>query len=214
MADYYRNNIEECEDIEERYSLMLDRIKELADENEAPESYRGYFTAVAEFILKTADVLELVKTKAIDKMSKEELAALNNEEQAKVLSTGAVKTNEIKQAVAELKEPSNKDIELAYHHITSGLNMKKYVPGSVFENYLKDRCGRTHQYYGGTGLSFDCSLRGVAINRRKEITWHDFVSRAENLGLYKPYDYVTESDTKNEPAEQLPGQDSIQTPPE
>ena len=62
MADYYRNNIEECEDIEERYSLMLDRIKELADENEAPESYRGYFTAVAEFILKTADVLELVKT--------------------------------------------------------------------------------------------------------------------------------------------------------
>ncbi len=79
MADYYRNNIEECEDIEERYSLMLDRIKELADENEAPESYRGYFTAVAEFILKTADVLELVKTKAIDNMSKEELAALNND---------------------------------------------------------------------------------------------------------------------------------------
>ena len=77
MADYYRNNIEECEDVEERYSLMLDRIKELADENEAPESYRGYFTAVAEFILKTADVLELVKTKAIDNMSKEELAALN-----------------------------------------------------------------------------------------------------------------------------------------
>ena len=31
MADYYRNNIEECEDIEERYSLMLDRIKVLVN---------------------------------------------------------------------------------------------------------------------------------------------------------------------------------------
>lgn len=160
------------------------------------------------------DAMEKFKKDEITKESAKTLAALNNEEQAKVLSTGAVKTNEIKQAVAELKEPSNKDIELAYHHITSGLNMKKYVPGSVFENYLKDRCGRTHQYYGGTGLSFDCSLRGVAINRRKEITWHDFVSRAEKLGLYKPYDYVTESVTKNEPEEQLPGQDSILNHPE
>lgn len=162
----------------------------------------------------SSDAMEKFKKDEITKESAKTLAALNNEEQAKVLSTGAVKTNEIKQAVAELKEPSNKDIELAYHHITSGLNMKKYVPGSVFENYLKDRCGRTHQYYGGTGLSFDCSLRGVAINRRKEITWHDFVSRAEKLGLYKPYDYVTESVTKNEPEEQLPGQDSIYNHPE
>ncbi|WP_195616673.1 ParB/RepB/Spo0J family partition protein, partial [Lachnospira eligens] len=162
----------------------------------------------------SSDAMEKFKKDEITKESAKTLAALNNEEQAKVLSTGAVKTNEIKQAVAELKEPSNKDIELAYHHITSGLNMKKYVPGSVFENYLKDRCGRTHQYYGGTGLSFDCSLRGVAINRRKEITWHDFVSRAEKLGLYKPYDYVTESVTKNEPEEQLPGQDSILNHPE
>ncbi len=150
----------------------------------------------------------------ITKESAKTLASLNNEEQVKVLSTGAVKTNEIKQAVAELKEPSNKDIELAYHHITSGLNMKKYIPGSVFENYLKDRCGRTHEYYGGTGLSFDCSLRGIAINRRKEITWHDFVNRAERLGLYKPYSTVTESVTKNEPEEQLPGQDSILNHPE
>ena len=161
----------------------------------------------------SSDAMEKFKKDEITKESAKTLAALNNEEQAKVLSTGAVKTNEIKQAVAELKEPSNKDIELAYHHITSGLNMKKYVPGSVFENYLKDRCGRTHQYYGGTGLSFDCSLRGVAINRRKEITWHDFVSRAERLGLYRPYENnnVTESVT---PDEQLPGQDSIYNHPE
>ncbi len=158
--------------------------------------------------------MEKFKKDEITKESAKTLATLNNEEQVKVLSTGAVKTNEIKQAVAELKEPSNKDIELAYHHITSGLNMKKYIPGSVFENYLKDRCGRTHEYYGGTGLSFDCSLRGIAINRRKEITWHDFVNRAERLGLYKPYSTVTESVTKNEPEEQLPGQDSILNHPE
>lgn len=158
--------------------------------------------------------MEKFKKDEITKESAKTLATLNNEEQVKVLSTGAVKTNEIKQAVAELKEPSNKDIELAYHHITSGLNMKKYIPGSVFENYLKDRCGRTHEYYGGTGLSFDCSLRGIAINRRKEITWHDFVNRAERLGLYKPYSTVTESVTKNEPEEQLLGQDSILNHPE
>lgn len=158
--------------------------------------------------------MDKFKKNEITKESAKTLASLNNEEQAKVLSTGAVKTSDIKQAVAELKEPSNKDIELAYHHITSGMDMKKYVPGSVFENYLKDRCGRTHQYYGGTGLSFDCSLRGIAINRREEITWHDFVSRAEGLGLYKPYNYVTESVTQAEQSEQLPGQDSIYNHPE
>lgn len=48
----------------------------------------------------------------ITKESAKTLASLNNEEQAKVLSTGAVKTSDIKQAVAELKEPSNKDIDL------------------------------------------------------------------------------------------------------
>lgn len=158
--------------------------------------------------------LEKFKKDEITKESAKTLATLNNEEQAKVLSTGAFKTNEIKQAVAELKEPSNKDIELAYHHITSNLDMKKYIPGSVFENYLKDKCGRTHEYYGGTGLSFDCSLRGIAINRKKEITWHEFVSRAEKLGLYKPYSIVTESVTNDKREEQLPGQDSILNHPE
>ena len=157
--------------------------------------------------------MDMFRKNEITKESAKTLASLNNEEQAKVLSTGAVKTNDIKQVVKELKEPSNKDIELAFHHITSNFDMKKYNPASVLESYLKDRCGRTHEYFGGTNLSFDCSIRGIAINRKKEITWHDFVSRAERLGLYRPYENnnVTESVT---PDEQLPGQDSIYNHPE
>ena len=160
--------------------------------------------------------MDKFKKNEITKESAKTLASLNNEEQAKVLSTGAVKTNDIKQVVKELKEPSNKDIELAFHHITSNSDMKKYNPASVLESYLKDRCGRTHEYFGGTNLSFDCSIRGIAINRKKEITWHDFVSRAERLGLYRPYENnnVTESVTQAEQSEQLPGQDSIYNHPE
>lgn len=162
------------------------------------------------------ECMDKFKKNEITKESAKTLASLNNEEQAKVLSTGAVKTSDIKQVVKELKEPSNKDIELAFHHITSNLDLKKYNPASVLESYLKDRCGRTHEYFGGTNLSFDCSIRGIAINRKREITWHDFVGRAERLGLYRPYENnnVTESVTQAEQSEQLPGQDSIYNHPE
>ena len=50
-------------------------------------------------------------------------------------------------------------------------------------------------------------LRGVAINNRKEITWHEFVSAATEMGLYNPEDIYSDD-------EQLSGQDNIYNHPE
>lgn len=75
--NYYMNQTEEFDDIEERYELVMERIRQISHEKLVREPYRDYFTRVAEFIARIGDVLELVKQGAVAEKSLTELQAIN-----------------------------------------------------------------------------------------------------------------------------------------
>lgn len=77
--NYYRDSIEEYSDIEERYELMIERIREIPGEAAVPERYQGYFSFVAKFIAQIDDVLQLVKENQLEQMSMQELENLNQQ---------------------------------------------------------------------------------------------------------------------------------------
>lgn len=59
-------------------------------------------------------------------------------------------------------------------------------------------------------ISYDCTYRGIAINNKEEITWHEFVMAALRMNLYT----FESNDNKEADDEQLPGQDDIYNHPE
>lgn len=75
--NYYRDSIEEYSDIEERYELMIERIREIPGENAVPALYQGYFSFVANFLGQIDDVLQLVKDNHLEQMSVQESEKLN-----------------------------------------------------------------------------------------------------------------------------------------
>ena len=53
-----------CEDnglLEERFTLVTDRLRQAAAQPETEEPYRDYFQKTAEFLLLTVDVLRIVR---------------------------------------------------------------------------------------------------------------------------------------------------------
>lgn len=76
--NYYRNQIEEFDDIEERYELVIERIRQIKHETLVAEPYRDYFAHVASFISKIGDVLELVRTDGLTDRGLPELQAMNH----------------------------------------------------------------------------------------------------------------------------------------
>ena len=58
--NYYKNLTEEYDDIEERYELIMERVRQIIHESLVKEPYRDYFSHVAGFIARIGDVLELV----------------------------------------------------------------------------------------------------------------------------------------------------------
>lgn len=138
-------------------------------------------------------------------------ASLTEEEQREVLSSGAIKTNEIKKAVTELKEPMSTDIELAFKNLISN-----YKPNyGLAENYFKEHFGKTYARCRKDKLNFDCNPKGIIINGNKEITWHNFVMRAKELGLFNSEEINTSKEPdKVNSEQQLPGQDNIYNHPE
>lgn len=83
--NYYNNQIEEFDDIEERYELVMGRIRQIVHERTVPEPYRDYFSRTADFIARIGDVLELVKDDALSGRSLAELQAMNHGLYADVL---------------------------------------------------------------------------------------------------------------------------------
>lgn len=77
--NYYKDNLEEYTDIKERYELMTERISMIPEEHAVPDVYQGYFSFVAHFIMLLDKVLKLTADGQIEKLSEEELEALNEE---------------------------------------------------------------------------------------------------------------------------------------
>lgn len=69
---------EENEQIRERFTLAMDRIAEIADDQETVDAgIKPYFKRTAEFVLQIGEVLECVEKKHYEKMSLEELKQRN-----------------------------------------------------------------------------------------------------------------------------------------
>ena len=69
-------------------------------------------------------------------------------------------------------------------------------------------CIRDSREYLSSTLSYRCSYRGITINHKEEITWHEFVMALLRMGLY------TFKDNNCDKEEQIPGQDDIYNHPE
>ena len=76
--NYYKNLTEEYDDIEERYELIMERVRQIIHESLVKEPYRDYFSHVAGFIARIGDVLELVKNDALPGRSLDQLQAMNH----------------------------------------------------------------------------------------------------------------------------------------
>lgn len=136
------------------------------------------------------EAMEKFKKNEITKESAKTLAGLSSDEQKDILSSGKTETKDIKEAARIIRNPSMSEIRSAFKKIYNNTLytkdvIKKY---SSLEEYFKEKNGRTHNGHGEYGLSYECSLRGIKINNRKEITWHEFVNSAIEMGLYNPDD--------------------------
>ena len=72
--------------MKERYTLCVERIREIAQVQEVPNQYQDYFKKEAEFILNVVQVAELVKNGEYRKFSVEQLKQWNEILYEKILS--------------------------------------------------------------------------------------------------------------------------------
>ena len=144
------------------------------------------------------EAMEKFKNNEITKESAKTLAGLSSEEQRNVIATGVTETKEIKEAVRIIRNPSMSEIKSAFNAMYNDTIYPANVVNrySSLEECFKDKEGRTHSWHNEYKLSYECSLRGIKINNRKEITWHEFVTAAIEMGLYNSDDvYNKPSDT-------------------
>ena len=59
---YYKDITAEYEDIEDRYELMVERIRSITKEETVDMRYRDYFVRTGEFLLQLDKVIEKVKS--------------------------------------------------------------------------------------------------------------------------------------------------------
>jgi hypothetical protein len=104
-------------------------------------------------------------------------------------------------------KPSDAEIKLAYNSLTANADIKKYTSAKLLENYMNDTY--RHREYLSSTLSYRCSYRGITINHKEEITWHEFVMASLRMGLY-----IFEDNDCDKAEEQIPGQDDIYNHPE
>ena len=75
--NYYKDTVEEYEDIEERFRLIMERIRQIAGEEETAVPFMDYFSQVADFFLQLSNILLLVKEDTIDDLPDKELSDIN-----------------------------------------------------------------------------------------------------------------------------------------
>ncbi len=158
------------------------------------------------------EAMDKFKNNEITKESAKTLAGLSSEEQQQVIATGVTETKDIKEAAKTIRNPSMSEIKSAFN----AMYKSALYPGFVVRNYssleecFKEKEGRSHSGHVEYRLNYECSLRGIKINNRKEITWHEFVMAAIRMNLYT----FESNDNKETDDEQLPGQDDIYNHPE
>ena len=136
------------------------------------------------------EAMDKFKNNEITKESAKTLAGLSSEEQQQVIATGVTETKDIKEAAKTIRNPSMSEIKFAFN----AMYKSALYPGFVVRNYssleecFKEKEGRSHSGHAEYRLNYECSLRGIKINNRKEITWHEFVTSAIEMGLYNPDD--------------------------
>lgn len=136
------------------------------------------------------EAMDKFKKNEITKESAKTLAGLSSEEQQQVIATGVTETKDIKEAAKTIRNPSMSEIKSAFN----AMYKSALYPGFVVRNYssleecFKEEEGRSHSGHAEYRLNYECSLRGIKINNRKEITWHEFVMAATEMGLYNPDD--------------------------
>lgn len=136
------------------------------------------------------EAMDKFKNNEITKESAKTLACLSSEEQQQVIATGVTETKDIKEAAKTIRNPSMSEIKSAFN----AMYKSALYPGFVVRNYssleecFKEEEGRSHSGHAEYRLNYECSLRGIKINNRKEITWHEFVMAATEMGLYNPDD--------------------------
>ncbi|MCM1494715.1 MAG: ParB N-terminal domain-containing protein [Bacteroides sp.] len=73
----------------------------------------------------------------------------------------------------QLKIPSANEVYKVYEDI------ERYVKGIKnyykLRDYLINNYGKSHSYRGRSDINFQCSIRGIRINRNDEITWSMFL---------------------------------------
>lgn len=150
------------------------------------------------------EAMEKFKKNEITKEAAKTLASVPVEEQKKIIDSGFTETKDIKKAAKVIRNPSMSEIRFAFKTM---YNRTLYTPDfirnySSLEECFKEHEGRTHAGHHEYRLDYNCSLRGIAINNRKEITWHEFVSAAIEMGLYNPDEVYMNN--KNEDSKAAP----------
>lgn len=132
-----------------------------------------------------------------------ETSRLPEEKQKEVIESGELLSKDVKKMVdreKEKKEPTAEEIKTFYE-----LRAKQYDGDrSKLKELLIEHCGRSHNGGYQRDIDFQCSIRGVKINKADEITWTRFVQLVNDL-------YPKE---ETEPEEQLEGQQDLDSYPE
>lgn len=119
------------------------------------------------------EAMEKFKKNEITKEAAKTLASVPAEEQKKIIVSGITETKAIKEAVRTLKAPSASEIKSAfkamYNHTLYTKDVIRKYPS--LEECFKDKEGKTHSGHSEYMLNYNCSLRGIKINNRKEITY-------------------------------------------
>jgi leucyl aminopeptidase (aminopeptidase T) len=145
--NYYKDVVEEFQDIEERYELVMDRIKEIPSENMVRPEYKGYFEGVSGFFLKLDEILQYVKADSIDKTDRDTMAGLNYELYKDVLGdnydTSYCNVDYILKKIcpeagdSQERQPEDKLIKIAQYMAFLYYEIKN-LTGCAFEGRITD----------------------------------------------------------------------------
>ncbi len=122
--NYYKDCIEEYDDMEERYGLMMERIRQIPDESLVPLPFRDYFASTAKFILMIDEVVQQLKTGGLDNLSQDELTDMN----ARLYS----------DIIGDHYKNSYANYEYSYHAMESFIQENEQTENKLEESEIKE----------------------------------------------------------------------------
>ena len=80
------------EELNERFSLVAERVENIKNESTVDDRYRDFFTKTAEYIAFVNEVLELVQSGKYENLSMDELKAINDRNYGEIRPENYVKS--------------------------------------------------------------------------------------------------------------------------